>query len=121
MLTSVKFMLLGSFALAGAACASAPAQAGEWRLIAPRCPDLVEDRRDRRIVWSRADIREDRRDARRVVCPASAFVYVPGPYERRVHRPWRHNAVVYVTPDHRYAVRDRRGRNLDVRLVFHIY
>lgn len=116
----IKGFLAGGLAMLGAACASPPAEAGQWHLVAPRCPDLVEDRHDRRIVWSRADLREDARDTRRVVCPASAYVYVPGPREHAVRRAWRHDAVVYLAPGGRYAVRDRNGRDLDVRLVFHI-
>ena len=71
------------------ACASSGAQAAGWALVPERCPDLVEDyydrledRRDRRRTYSRADAREDRADARenrrdeRVTrCPTSAWVW----------------------------------------------
>lgn len=48
---------------------------GEWRLDPRRCPDLREDRRDRRVTTSRRDLREDRRDERVTRCPASAWVW----------------------------------------------
>ncbi len=114
---ALKILLLSACALAGAACATPAAQAGEWRLVASRCPDLVEDRRDRRVAWSRADLREDARDVRVTRCPASAFVYVPGPRERAVRRSWRHEAVIRHTRHGRYVVVDPRGRPLNVRIV----
>ncbi|XBQ16542.1 MAG: hypothetical protein ABL308_01400 [Oceanicaulis sp.] len=120
----MKTTLLACAAGAAAACAApaaphAHASAyGEWRLAAPRCPDLVEDRIDRRIVWSRADLREDRRDARVVECPANALVWVPSPNARRALAPIHPGAVlVRHLPDGRYAVADRRGRPVDVRIV----
>jgi len=117
MWTLIKTGLVASLAFAGAACAyPAPAYAaGGWHLVPSRCPDLVEDRIDRAVTWSRADLREDRRDLRRVRCPASAYVW-NGP--RRAVRPAAPvDAVIYVGPNYTYAVRDRRGRDLDVRIV----
>ncbi len=59
---------------------------GEWRINPRLCPDLVEDRRDRRVTYSRADRREDRRDAAVVNCPARAWVWVgPHPFNPRIH------------------------------------
>ena len=76
-------ILVKCAALVGlAACASAPAPAhaaGGWQLNPRLCPDLVEDRIDRRVTYSRRDLREDIRDARRVNCPASAWTYVAAP------------------------------------------
>lgn len=116
MLSFAKSLTLAGLAFAAAACATPEAQAGEWRLVASRCPDLVEDRRDRRVVWSRADLREDARDVRRTVCPASAFVYAPS--ARHAPPPaWRHDAVVYFARDGRYVVRTRQGDTLNVRVV----
>lgn len=100
------FIHLGSIAALSAAvivagCATAPAaDAAGWRLDAARCPDLVEDRldrresrRDERYDFSRADVREDRRDRREsrrdervTVCPASAWVW-DGPKRYRTARP----------------------------------
>jgi len=118
MWTILKTGLLASLACAGAACAHpAPAYAaGGWHLVAARCPDLVEDRFDRRVTWSRADLREDRRDARRVRCPASAYIWT-GPARYAARYPAPADAVVYVGPNYTYAVRDRRGRDLNVRIV----
>ncbi len=66
------------------------AKGGVWRLDASRCPDLVEDRidrresiRDERVDYGprdraedRADRRESRRDRAVVTCPRSAFTRV---------------------------------------------
>lgn len=62
--------------------AAGAASAGEWKLDPARCPDLREDRIDRRVDYGRADRREDVRDMRQVSCPASAWTYVPAPGER---------------------------------------
>lgn len=121
---ALKIAALALIAGAAAACAAPAAPAahagvyGEWRLVAPRCPDLVEDRRDRRIVWSRADLREDRRDARVVRCPASALIWVPGAGARRAVAPLHPGAVIVSHfPDGRYQAADRHGRPIDVRIV----
>ncbi|MEO1135739.1 MAG: hypothetical protein AAFW68_03885 [Pseudomonadota bacterium] len=92
----------GLCALFAAGCVSAasPAYAGNWRFEPSRCPDLVEDRRDRREsrrderydrgpldrAEDRADRRESRRDERVTICPASAWVW-DGPRAGRVARP----------------------------------
>ncbi len=89
----------GLFAL-GCAAAPAPAYAGDWRFVPSRCPDLVEDYRDRREsrrderfdygpldrAEDRRDRRESRRDERVTVCPASAWVW-DGPRRYRPARP----------------------------------
>lgn len=94
----MKKLLVGLIG-AGIALSAAPAFAGEWRLQANRCGDLIEDRydrqedrRDARVdhgrydrIEDRADRRENRRDERITVCPRSAFVYVPSRYEKRAH------------------------------------
>ena len=50
------------------------------------CPDLIEDRRDRRVNNGRADRREDRRDRQVLNCPARAWEYVPSRREARQGR-----------------------------------
>lgn len=95
------------------ACAST-AQAGEWQLNPNACPDLREDRIDKRVTTSRRDIREDRRDARTVNCPASAWTYVPSRGER-VTTPPRLNparTVVYVDQGRYFYSPKRNHRNL---------
>lgn len=78
-------LAIKAVALAGlTACASqtAPAHAAPvygWQFNPRLCPDLVEDRLDRRVTLSRRDLREDIRDSRRVNCPASAWTYVAAP------------------------------------------
>ncbi len=73
----------------GSVSAAQPAVAGEWRLHAARCPDLVEDVRDRQEsrrderydhgrldrIEDRVDRHESRRDERVTYCPASAWVW----------------------------------------------
>ena len=56
---------------------------GHFNVYVRDCPDLREDRRDRRVNYGRADRREDRRDRRVISCPSSAFDYVP------TRREWR--------------------------------
>jgi hypothetical protein len=113
-----------------AGCATAPAaHAGNWRFEPSRCPDLVEDyrdrresRRDERIDWSRRDVREDRRDRREsrrdervTVCPASAWVW-DGSRRYRPARPAA--AIVYydVRAHHYYHAHGPKGAH--VRIVF---
>lgn len=101
-----------------AAPAAGAASAGEWRLAAPLCPDLAEDFRDRGRTWSRADLREDRRDARVVRCPASALVWTPPPGARAARAPQGPDVVVvHIHPDGRYETSDARGRAINVRIV----
>ena len=96
-------ILLGSTA--------AVAEAGEWRLNPAACPDLREDRIDRRQTTSRRDLREDFRDMRQIQCPASAWTYVPSKGERKVaRRAYAGPTVIYVgkygyyrAPAHRKA------------------
>lgn len=105
--------LLGLFA-AGCVSASGPAHAGEWRFHPERCPDLVEDVRDRREsrrderydhglrdrAEDRADRRESRRDERVTVCPKTAWVH-HGSSKHRSARPAA--IVIYYDPyKHQY-------------------
>lgn len=96
-----------------AACAST-AQAGEWRLNLNACPDLREDRIDRRVTTGARDLREDRRDARTVNCPASAWTYVPSRGERIIKAPRLNQArtVVYVDRGRYFYSPKRDHRNL---------
>ena len=86
---------------AGLVMMSAQAFAGEWKLNPRACPDLTEDRYDRREDRrdgradygygdrreDRGDRRENRRDQAVTVCPVRAFYYEPDRYElRRGHR-----------------------------------
>lgn len=123
-----KFSTLSAMAVAaffGTACVSTSAAAGEWRFDAARCPDLVEDRidrresrRDRRVdrgpldrAEDRRDARESRRDERVTVCPRSAWVWHgAGP---RTARPATVN-VYYDRVDAVYYRKGRRGRTLVV-------
>ena len=59
---------------------------GHFRVYIRSCPDLREDRRDRRIYEGRRDIREDRRDRRVIECPRRAWEYVPSRRELRQGR-----------------------------------
>jgi hypothetical protein len=59
---------------------------GHFLVYARACPDLREDRRDRRVDLGRADRREDRRDRRILDCPPRAWEYVPSRRELRQGR-----------------------------------
>lgn len=99
----VAHIAAGCFGLFAVGCvaAPAPAYAGEWRFVPSRCPDLVEDWRDRREsrrderydygpldrAEDRRDRRESRRDERVTVCPASAWVWAGHGEGPRGYRP----------------------------------
>ncbi len=82
----------------GSANAGAP-MPGYWAFNPERCPDLVEDRRDRigsrideaydrgprDVIEDYADRRENARDEARTYCPASAFVWQGPAYRRGIH------------------------------------
>lgn len=115
----MKKTLIASLAGAAALMGLSAASAGEWRLNPRACPDLVEDRLDRREdridrrvttgrrdrIEDRRDARENRRDERVTICPASAFYYVPSRGERL-----RWNAPAYGHGRHaaRHARQDLR-------------
>lgn len=91
---------------------------GEWRFSADRCPDLVEDRRDRAEsrrderydngpadrAEDRADRRESRRDERVTECPPDAWSYYGPNNGRRAQRPGP--VAVYYDRNDRYYYRD---------------
>lgn len=106
MLVKSAHIAAGCLGLLAVGYISAPqsASAGEWRFYPERCPDLVEDWRDRREsrrderydsgprdrAEDRRDRRESRRDERVTVCPASAWVWAndgDGPRGYRTTRP----------------------------------
>lgn len=117
--------------LAGCASASdsyAGQGAGAWRFDPARCPDLVEDIRDRREsrrderydhgrldrLEDRLDRRESRRDERITICPKSAWVW-DGPRQYRAARP----AAVTVYYDTRARRYFRYGpRNAHIHIKF---
>ncbi len=82
---------------AGLALMSAQAFAGEWKFNPRACPDVREDRYDRREdrrdarvdygrrdrAEDRFDRRENRRDEAVTICPVRAFYYVPDRKELR--------------------------------------
>lgn len=59
---------------------------GYFVIYARACPDIREDRRDRRYNEGRRDRREDRRDRRVHNCPDRAWDYVPSRREARAGR-----------------------------------
>lgn len=56
---------------------------GHFVVYANACPDLREDRRDRRYDTGWRDRREDRRDRRVIDCPDRAWDYIPSRREAR--------------------------------------
>lgn len=101
----IKHIFVATFAVCtvGWVSAGQSAVAGEWRLDASRCPDLVEDVRDRHEsrrderydhgrrdrIEDRIDRRESRRDERVTVCPRRAWVW-----HGRGYRPARPEAAI---------------------------
>lgn len=59
---------------------------GYFIVRANLCPDLIEDRFDRRYNQGRFDRREDRRDRQVLECPDRAWDYVPSAREARMGR-----------------------------------
>ena len=120
----INHIFFASLAVCAVGCVSAgqPAAAGEWRLDASSCPDLVEDVRDRREsrrderydhgrrdrVEDRIDRRESRRDERLTVCPRRAWAWHGRGY--RSARP--EAAVIYYNARERHFYRygPRRAR-----------
>ena len=101
------------------------ASGGYWQLNPNKCPDLVEDRRDRResrrderYDYSRSDVREDRRDraeSRRDLtitnCPRSAWDWHGARYNARHHAPRPVDVKIYYDPDERnYYYRSGKRR-----------
>ena len=111
---------IGSVSVAGAA------QADTWVLNAAACPDLREDRRDRRHYSGRYDRREDFRDTRVIDCPPRAWRleahrwngrYGSARYDRRGYVS---PGLVYRAGNSAFYVADRYGRRqwIDVRIEY---
>jgi len=127
--------MIGSLSLT--ACANANAQAvhtkhaahGQWVLNPNKCPDLVEDRRQRRAMrrdeavdHSRRDVAEDwkeRKNARRdeavTNCPTSAWEW-HGPHNRRNYRPARPiKANIFYHPEKRIYYRKNGHKKVTIQ------
>lgn len=139
-ISSLLLATLSATALA-AGCASAhphPAKpviavsgsTAGWYLNANRCPDLIEDRADRRedrrdarVITGVRDLREDRRDRaenRRdeavLNCPASAWTWTGTTYSKSYH-PARPAATrIYYNPTKRQYYRRVGGKTVIVKL-----
>lgn len=108
-----KRMIKGGLIAAGfMMLAPMAASAGEWRINANRCPDLREDRYDRRHDNGWRDRREDRRDERVINCPVSAWYYVRSPGEGRYYRAPPRPSRVIIDRYHRAYYRDNRGSQI---------
>jgi hypothetical protein len=92
------------------------AHAGEWRVNPAKCPDLREDRQDRRHNDGWRDRREDRRDERVINCPARAWYYVPSRGERRGYYSSPRPRDIFVDRRGERYYRDNRGVRLTLRL-----
>lgn len=112
-----KNLIRGAIVAAGLAIAgTGAASAGEWRLNPNKCPDLREDRWDRREDHGRYDRREDRRDERVINCPARAWYYVPSRGERHGYYSHPRPREVIVYRDGRHFYRGDRGVLLSLRI-----
>ena len=92
------------------------ASAGTWHVNAAKCPDLREDRWDRREDHGRADRREDRRDERVVNCPKRAWYYVRDRGERRGYYSHPRPREIIVYRDGRHFYRNDHGALLSLRI-----
>lgn len=109
---------VGTVSIAGAA------EAGTWVLNAAACPDLREDRRDRRDYNGWLDRREDTRDSRVIDCPPRAWRYEGPRWNGRYGPAYYHNGrydtpgTVYRAGNGGFFVADRYGRRhrIDVRI-----
>lgn len=121
------------------ACASANAHSqphtvkyaanGNWVLNPNKCPDLVEDRRDRResrrdeaydrgprdVIEDWVDRKESRRDEAITNCPASAWEWHGPRYRRNLHpkRPVR--VQIYYQPHKRVYYRRTGSKRIVIR------
>jgi len=120
------------------ACASAEAhpashtaygKSGKWVLNPAKCPDLVEDWRDRResrrdeaydhgpgdVIEDWVDRRESRRDEAVTYCPASAWEWRGSRYVVHSHGPRPANVKVYFHPKKRTYYHRQGNRRVVVR------
>jgi len=74
-----------------------------------QCPDLREDRRDRRVNTGWRDRREDRRDRRVLSCPPRAWSFVQGYNDRRRGPRFTPREAYWDPRSGRYWVQTRRG------------
>jgi hypothetical protein len=90
---------------------------GEFIVYAWLCPDLREDRRDRRFNEGWRDRREDRRDRRVLSCPPRAWEYVRGVRDRGRGPRFTPREAYWDPRSGRYFVHTRRG-TYPVRVVY---
>ncbi|WP_306016070.1 hypothetical protein [Oceanicaulis sp. MMSF_3324] len=83
---------------------------GHFVVYARACPDLREDRRDRRRNTGWRDRREDRRDRRVIDCPDRAWDYIPSRRELRAGRTGER-----LRPDRAYLDRRTGGYYVETR------
>lgn len=83
---------------------------GHFVVYARACPDLREDRRDRRHNTGWRDRREDRRDSRVIDCPSRAWDYIPSRREERAGRTGER-----LRPDRAYLDRRTGGYYVETR------
>ena len=119
------------------ACASTQARAqppsqhivGHWRLNPNKCPDLIEDRRQRRAMRrdeaydrGRRDVIEDwieRKEARRdeavTRCPPSAWEWHGPRYKVKYHAPRPVSVNIYYHPKKHVYYRHKGNRRIVIR------
>jgi len=101
---------------------------GQWVLNPRKCPDLVEDWRDRQesrrdeaydrgprdVAEDWRDRRESRRDEAVTVCPASAWEWHGPAYKRHYHAPRPVKVNVYYSPKRKRHYHRYRGKRVTV-------
>ncbi|HHI88443.1 MAG TPA: hypothetical protein ENK01_00685 [Hellea balneolensis] len=122
--------LMGTVLIGGCAntAHARPPERGYWRLNPHKCPDLMEDyrerqamRRDEAVYRGPVDVLEDRlqrREARRdeavTQCPASAWEWV-GPRPRAYWRPRPASVKIYYNPHRHHYYRTGVSGHIVIR------
>ncbi len=107
---------------------AAPSAKGQWVLNPRKCPDLVEDWRDRResrrdeaydrgprdVAEDIRDRRESRRDEAVTVCPASAWEWRGSAYRPHYHAARPVKVKVYYNPHKKRHYHRHGGRHIAI-------
>jgi len=122
-------LTMGLSACSTASAHSAHNESGYWKLNPYKCPDLVEDWRDRResrideaydrgprdVAEDIRDRRESRRDEAHTWCPASAWEWYGPAYKTHFHAPRPKYAKIYYNSHKKHYYRKHGHKHVKVR------